>query len=176
MIRLTRVLAAFLISCTSYALEAATFKFTYTADQYGVLGSFTMNDIDLFREINQPYTGYVSNAFISKLNFNFQALAWSSSDIATSDYTIFSVTGALPEVVGGSGSLAQLVSIPGRSGAITIFNPLSGTEFGTAGYPVPGHWSTSVVSVPEPASSLLLVSGLALVGAAVSRRKMCHGT
>ena len=57
--------------CLSQASAASMLEFTYTSNEYGILGSFTMDDSVLLNNIGSPYPGYVSNAFISNLHFSF---------------------------------------------------------------------------------------------------------
>jgi hypothetical protein len=156
------VAACLWLALGSQALAVSTsnriLEFTYTSFQYGSLGSFTMRERDLLNNIGDPHAGYVSNQFILDLNFSYSGLSWTKSHIDQADQTIYDVSRPLPHVNGGNGSLAQLPSIPGRSGAITIFHPDVGTEFGDA--LLPGQWSTSVV--PEPGGCVLVA--LAIIG------------
>ncbi len=165
-----KAFGAMMLVLLPHMSTASTLTFTYTSNQYGVLGSFTMDEAALQSNIGNPYSGYVSNSFISGLNFSYGSLTWTTSDITTTDYTIFGLSGGVPQVVGGSGYLAHLSSIPGRSGGITIFAPNWGTEFGTAGSPIPGVWTTSIAPVPEPETYAMLLAGLGLLGVTLYRK------
>ena len=162
---LRTAIALFLsLGATSTALSAAPpriFEFIYTSTNFGRLGSFTMSESDLLANIGNPYPGYVSNQFILDLNFAYGGLTWTRDHIDRDDQTIYGFVNGIPQVVGGNGSLAQLPHIPSRFGAITIFHPSLGTEFGTPPNPIPGTWTTTVHAIPEPSAASLCVAALA---------------
>jgi PEP-CTERM motif len=159
MMRLVIFLVASL--CAQHALAGRLLDFSFTSNQYGNLGSFTIYEDDLLAHMNSPFPGYLQNAWIRDLNFTFGGVTWSNTDIAINDYTIYEVAPQnhpLPIVVGGSGFLAWRPA--GNEGGISIFNPLSGTSFKYPYQPIlPGTWTTTVV-VPEPSTSILLATGL----------------
>jgi hypothetical protein len=146
--------------------NARILEFTYTSNDFGVVGSYTMDENDLLNNIGDPYAGQVSNNFIIDLNFSVDGKTWSTADIVRSASAGYFTTGSIPEVDPGSTNGAYATN---GFGSIVQFNPnTTGVRFGNIS--LLGTWSTSVSAVPVPAAIWLFGSGLlGLIG--MARRK-----
>lgn len=147
--------------------NASILEFTYTSDDFGVVGSYTMDENDLLNNIGNPYAGQVSNNFIIDLNFSVDGKTWTTADIDRNASAGYFTTGPIPEVDPGSTNGAYATN---GFGSIVQYNPsVIGVQFGNI-YLL-GTWSTSVATVPVPAAVWLFGSGLlGLIG--MARRKV----
>jgi hypothetical protein len=148
-----RVLAAVALLAVAGAANATPLRFTYTDPPFGELGYFDM-DSSVFDGTSFQW---VQNNNVQDLSFTdpLSSLSFNIGNLTPSDFTIFDSTGLLPAVVGGAGFLA------GTNFSFGVW--IAGTDYVFVGDHAfqGGEWTTSAVeAVPEPATFLLLGSGL----------------
>lgn len=152
-------LLAACISIFPATASATLYELTYFSDNYGALGSFTIDNNDILNnEGNNPLGGrYVLNDYIQSLNFSYNGMTWGTDDIAIGPTTAHQYTfiDEVPTSPSGNGSLAA----NDLGQRITTFHPSIGIRFGSEF--ITGHWQTELASVPLPASAWLFLSGLA---------------
>ncbi len=133
--------------------DAAIYKISYVSDDYGTLGYFTIDSVDIINNRgNNPLGGdYVLNDFIQSLQFSFKGIKWGTDDIAIGPTTAhaYQFEGDMPINPSGNGSLAD----NGSGQRITTYHPSVGVRFGSE-Y-VLGKWET--IAVTDPPSSGLNV-------------------
>ncbi|MFC1588930.1 VPLPA-CTERM sorting domain-containing protein [Pseudomonadota bacterium] len=145
----------------SSSATAALYEFSYISNDFGSLGSFTMDEQDIIDNIGDNLLGgsYVLNDFIQDLNFSYGGMTWNTADIAIGPMTAhaFDISGSVPILFSANGPLATNTF----SQSITMYGGF--VMFG--GDDVLGNWETSIAAVPLPASLWLMISGcLSLIG------------
>jgi len=160
-----KLVRAFQVLCLfafAGSANATLFDIEYVSNNYGSLGSFTIDDQDIIDNIGDNPLGwkYVLNDFIQDLNFSYNGMSWTQSDIALGPTTAhaFDFIDGIPQLISANGALAS--NELGQR--ITMYHPSVGVRFGSEF--VLGNWVTTQVSVPEPSSlSLLALGALGLI-------------
>ena len=152
------VISVLLLSCSNM-VSAALYEISYISNDYGRLGSFTIDSQDIINNRgNNPLGGnYVLNDFIQDLNFSYNGMKWMSQDISigTQEAHGFDFVGDIPVLTSANGALA----INSNNESIVMYHPSVGVLFGSE-Y-ILGNWITSeVTAVPLPAAMWLMLTGL----------------
>ncbi len=152
------ILSVFLLTCNNIA-SAALYEISYMSNDYGLLGSFTIDGQDIIDNAGNNSLGgnYVLNDFIQDLNFSYNGIDWASNDISIGPNVAhsFDIVGGIPLLTSANGALAT----NSNNQSIVMYHPSVGVLFGSE-Y-ILGDWVTSEVSaVPLPASAWLMFTGL----------------